>query len=1167
MEGNDYTLDLKGILRSKSKLNVPDGQCDDLVNLRFKDGSWCTSDGGTQVYDMGDTVYCQLFVHTNVYRHLLGVRDNQLWWFADIDSDGVFTAKETPISICIVSGSIAITQTGHLLTIVDDAGANGFDYYVYHTYTDTYKSPNIDENGKSSDKGIYPFGQVKLNFELNTDSYEVKKSDWQIIQGLNESFLDFTQGNENSGWLGNTRKSEARAYIQEVLANMKSKNKFTRPFLACVAIELYDGSFVLASNPIFMFPNEAGNMRYKIANGNTLSDCRFIENGWTLGIENDIYRFFPLNEDSPENSVYVNNNVFSFSDTIPSVWNGYIGRASMNYSGSDAHTFHNETSNYTFKCYGSDLNLYIENSKILEDNKDLFKSVCIFITPEVEFYKYQDAAGTDTDVVFNVIRQIGDNGNGSKLGLQMLTYDIELRDKSDIIYDLTHSNFYLLKRLTVNNNLNGTVDLSGTEDEGLLANIVQSTDILPTVANSRTAYLPKCTYSYNGRLHLANYTSYQFHGYPLNWFFGHNAGLVANSNSAYCGITGYSEAEGNPQWRKVKTNYIKVTQSDTYYEEYVSKLIQKGRSFAFVKVTIEGSEAEQTVVRYVKPSSNVSVENSLLCSDSYLYSLNPLLTFPDVRAKEMTIYYCVLAYNNNIYTYSKTFTLTKHPYLNLAYYIDPEMKPITLDNVNEIRVIQFNAGDVSGVLPIPDEANTQEYFPNGLKVSKIDNPLYFPPETTYLVGSSEIVALSSNTIAVGTGQTGAAPLYVFCKDGIYGEFVDSSGEICYINSRILTRDVLNNPFSVTPIDNGVVFTTDRGLMMIAGEQVQEIGQPAEGDYLKFADSESVDNMPIVAGAFSNSILADMSGKQTDTDFLTYISEAKVSYNHNERELFVSNPNKSYSYILDRYGNWTRRMITADEYLDNYPVTYRVFDGKLYQTDINDNKPCNVFFITRPVKLGTVNFKQAYRFALRGYFDTNFNIYANSVSGTESESHAGLLESLYSVDDNMNIVVPGRSYRVHYTNLSSKQIKILVGIKKSDNTYLTDLYPNEYCEAGESADFEFTIPTTYNDETVERVELFAYSGNEHPINNYSVAYIIYSKKYLGCYVLGSYDGRKWSFLGGNEKKGTFTDLGCIINRYGCKYFIFCLAGGLTYKSRLDYMEIVVSGSRLLTSKIR
>jgi hypothetical protein len=67
--------------------------------------------------------------------------------------------------------------------------------------------------------------------------------------------------------------------------------------------------------------------------------------------------------------------------------------------------------------------------------------------------------------------------------------------------------------------------------------------------------------------------------------------------------------------------------------------------------------------------------------------------------------------------------------------------------------------------------------------------------------------------------------------------------------------------------------------------------------------------------------------------------------------------------------------------------------------------------------------------------------------------------------------------------------------------------------------------------------------------------------LGLYVFGSYDGRQWSLLGGNEKEGNFTDIGCKISHTDIRFLRVCLAGKLSKDTRIDYIEVSSDGSAL------
>lgn len=426
--------------------------------------------------------------------------------------------------------------------------------------------------------------------------------------------------------------------------------------------------------------------------------------------------------------------------------------------------------------------------------------------------------------------------------------------------------------------------------------------------------------------------------------------------------------------------------------------------------------------------------------------------------------------------------------------------------------------------------NNEEYFPNGLKVSSINNPFFFPYETTYQVGSSEIVAIMSNAVAIGTGQTGAAPLYVFCKDGIYALLVDSTGEMTYSNARIITRDVCNNAKSVTPIDSGVVFTTDRGIMSIAGSEVVEIGSAAEGDVFDITDT-SDKAKKIMFNAFTMHQLAEFPQSLVDnTDFLTYLKGAIVNYNHNERELMVSNPSKDYTYVMDRYGNWSRRAFAAKEYVNNYPTSYRIDNaGNFYKVDADDNDTNKVYLLSNIIKLGTIAFKQAYRLVVRGYFETSSVAYG--------EINGVYVKVVGSFIDRMK---GGESLHMTY-------------ITQYGQPMWVDTNNNNYVLNGQ---IQILDKETNEDITNSVVQ----------VNLGQYYQVVKSYETVGCYVFGSYDGRQWSLLGGNEKDGKFTDIGCKISHTDIRFLRVCLAGKLSKNSRIDYIEVSLDGS-MLNGKLR
>jgi hypothetical protein len=175
-------------------------------------------------------------------------------------------------------------------------------------------------------------------------------------------------------------------------------------------------------------------------------------------------------------------------------------------------------------------------------------------------------------------------------------------------------------------------------------------------------------------------------------------------------------------------------------------------------------------------------------------------------------------------------------------------------------------------------------------------------------------------------------------------------------------------------------------MEIAGSEVAEIGQIAEGDVFDLVNRTYIDNSGIeredkgktlMFNAFKISRVGGLPESLIDNvDFLTYIKGSIINYNHNDRELMVSNPNPEYgyTYIMDRNGNWSRRDIIGTQYVNNYPTSYRVEDTAWYKIDSDGTPPWkpysehNSFYVlSQAIKLDSIGFKQISRVIVRGYF--------------------------------------------------------------------------------------------------------------------------------------------------------------------------------------------------------
>ena len=1177
MENNSQAIELKGIARSLTKLGVQDGQCEDIVNLRLKDGSWRVSDDGKHVYSLPDD-YTQLYVHTNVYHHLLGVLNGKLWYFANIENDGeTFTPLESPVEICDVQGDVTIVQNGHLLTIICAVDTDTtplplkgdekeIKYSIFITGTNKYQEIKVDPNGKQTDRELYPFGRVNFNIECEFDEsrnfvHEDKEAGYIKIDNSDINYND-------SGALVPKEDEDTtyqaaqiwHASMLKVFNDAKEVNVFTRPLLATIAIKLYDNTYVYASNPVLLFPREKYST-YKTVNINgndkEATSLYFQTNGCRVDTDNTIT--LDMGGILPNTTFYeIKKATYQYSSLgvqetsyIPFYTNGaysYRRRtttedlvAEESYDPSFGGRTHLRSD-----LRGYQIVLTLGNLNNLLSNSDVFKGLSIFVTQEVDIYN-MSAEGYKKGVVHCESENVKLT-DGQSAGIHAFTmtgnvmYKPEIRNNEEIIYDLINSPFFLLREYSLEelvsmSNKSTVVDLSSPEYKGLLSSITTQ----PKLSNEsvdRRGFTPEVAYSYNQRLHIANYKAEQFCGYPIDFFQFSNHNVKIEEGSFAAGGVLPNLKDGDSFQYPRNTRYF-ATPSMSHMpqeqlDEYVAKGLEQGTCFAAIEVTIDSQQGEQKVCRYIKPYDSTSIENGMA---NFVESLSPLLTFPDARATNMKVK-MVRVYENSVDVYENDFKLKPHIYLNIAYYLEPNLKPIDLTFKKSIRFDAFVGGNADDDFKPYAEVNNTESYPNGLKVSKVNNPFYFPNATTYQVGSAEIVALMSNAVAVGAGQTGAAPLYVFCKDGIYALLVDSSGELAYTNARIIARDVCNNAKSVTPIDSGVVFTTDRGLMEIAGNEVVELGQIVEGDVFDIVNRTYIDvdgilkedkAKKIMFNSFTKYQLGALpQGLLDNADFLTFLRGAIVNYNHNERELMISNPNYPYTYVMDRYGNWSRRDYKATEYVNNYPTSYRVDEGKLYKVDTDDGVSTNngMYLLSQVIKLGTIAFKQAYRLVVRGYFETPGVAYGN-INGVDVE-------------------ITG----VHVDKLKNgTTLKMCYKPQYGQNLWVDT-------ETGDVLSVKIVNAETKEDVT-----------NTIAIPDASVRYsVAKDSNPIGCYVFGSYDGRKWGLLGRNEKGGKFTDIGCNIAHSDVKFLRLCISGQLSKDSRIDFVEIAAEGS-VLNAKIR
>lgn len=682
MDGQVKAIIPQGIVRNQTKIGVQDGQAEDIINLRCVNGSWRASGDGMYVYDTESSgySYSQLYIHTNVYKHLLGVRDGQLWWFAEIENDGVsFTTLDTPVSIASVKGDLWITQTGHMLTIIDSE--DDFVYVIFKKGDNKYIEVKIDANGKQTDRSLYPFGQVHFNLYSPFPDTEVDKFDHAVC-----IFTDNVKLEEGENGFIYPNAEIPSLNAQEALGRATSNNQFVNPFLVCCAIKLYDGSFLYASNPVLLYPRQtssSGHRFYIVDEDKYLEYDDFENKRVAVGFRSEtssayigkkFYHYIcELGDEKNQTNIIkypqVRNEAWgdSTKDDLPSFM---CGVNSVGYLSTE------EWVEWATCVLGSDLVCSIPSQmvKIMKSNKETMHSLCVFVTQEVGLFDF------DKDKAIPY-KRLESGYAGLAAGDSM--FFKRYKDK-EVAETLIRQPFYLLKEYKDVGELidNPIIDLTSKQDEGLLKNIVQQ-QRLPIESTIRQTYIPKVSYEYNSRLHIANYKTHPFFGYPIDLFHLHNHSVKVEKGAWFKGVLPNLVAN-NDEYQQFLKEQVSI---NTYQD-----LIDAKSPYFLVRVHIETSQGDQVVSRYIQAYDTTTTQEGRA---DFIEDLNPLLTYPDSRAKKMEIFYVkdyiahidgvVQTQGEGVLGKKKTFELKPHPYLNLAYYISPDLKPIKLADFENFK--------------------------------------------------------------------------------------------------------------------------------------------------------------------------------------------------------------------------------------------------------------------------------------------------------------------------------------------------------------------------------------------------------------------------------------------------------------------------------------------------
>lgn len=299
-----------------------------------------------------------------------------------------------------------------------------------------------------------------------------------------------------------------------------------------------------------------------------------------------------------------------------------------------------------------------------------------------------------------------------------------------------------------------------------------------------------------------------------------------------------------------------------------------------------------------------------------------------------TIPYCFFYPNINAYmaiikdnTTNKyaTITLAPHDLLNGAYWFGNFSK------------LEFKEGKD------PEESDNRSVsLPNQIYTSEVNNPFYFPATGVNTIGTGTILGVTAAVKALSQGQFGQFPLYVFSTDGVWAMSVSDTG--VYSTKQPVTRDVCNNPESITQLDASVLFTTERGIMQLSGSETAAITDILIGTPVNLKEIPKIEVLQNMYDIFID--IPEL------FDFMDYIRKAKIAYDYKGQKIVVFNPYYTYCFVLSlRSGNWTMCTGNYQSTVNSYPDCYvMTTDNRL--VNLSEEKSTvmsHSILLTRPFK--------------------------------------------------------------------------------------------------------------------------------------------------------------------------------------------------------------------------
>lgn len=261
--------------------------------------------------------------------------------------------------------------------------------------------------------------------------------------------------------------------------------------------------------------------------------------------------------------------------------------------------------------------------------------------------------------------------------------------------------------------------------------------------------------------------------------------------------------------------------------------------------------------------------------------------------------------------------------------------------------------------------------------SEFENPFIFPA-SGIITFPDKIIDVATTSVPLSQGQFGQFPLYVFTEGGIRVLSVGETGEFLSNSAQPNLSRHIALPGTIHSIEQAVVFTTERGVMLLSGGVVSELSANMNGTPYVIDD----DLQSRLASSEWGSLLDSVSDKGT---FMAFMRKSKVAYDSNGSRLLFFSEGKTYAYIyVIPTQTWHKMDFQESEItiLNSYPdclissgygVKAKIWDfsSKLADSDYlsDSDNPMRGIVVTRPFDLEAPDVRKVIKdIRVRGRFN-------------------------------------------------------------------------------------------------------------------------------------------------------------------------------------------------------